>query len=377
MFMVSHALTHTLSALFSALAKADDEYINVRIYLRKDSIPKQQSSKKKRRFRMQLHNTTGNKGQQQQEPISDTSTRSTASQRTTGSPSTTDEGLLVSDDDSNGDFGEDSFYKDKENLFPPDMKEWYSYKEFPGYECNVNKIHGKTIEAKLGWGLASGVRDLIFSSEEERESFEKLADKLKRLDEKRARRQLQLYRKLKVHQKNNEGQPPTAIDQPPGDDQEDETIRLLIEIVSATDLPGGHRMDPYVVVTMGDAEIHKTSVLIQTENPIWTIKTGSLCLFCASPEDVVVAGARSFKFALLDFNPLAHNKVIGAVYFTLKQILECKGERVGYDINLTDKSHPESHSGRLYLRIREATLDDVQVCKCYRTAEAMSAATPI
>jgi hypothetical protein len=60
---------------------------------------------------------------------------------------------------------------------------------------------------------------------------------------------------------------------------------VLLEIVSARDLDLSHKkslldqdVDPYCIVRMNGKEVHKTSTICNDPDPIWTVRTGSLCL---------------------------------------------------------------------------------------------------
>lgn len=352
---------------------ADDEHLNVRIYrLRRET------KRSTNIFWMggktnggdPLSDLSGRSGptaggrkrgkRRWNEHISDASIRSIDSQCTS-----TDLPQSQSGEQSD----DDSFYEGTEEsiLFPPNMmKEWVSHKQYLGHECDALNSHDNVIEARLGSGLTSIVRDLVFDSTEEQESFRSLCRKMAELVEKRARRQLNLYRH-RLEERDASHSPASEALQPSPRQQHEqgtESIRLLIEIVSATNLPGRFSMDPYVVVHLGDKLIHRTSVLVATKNPIWTIKTGSLCLLCVSPEDLIEHGSwRAMKFSLLDFNSLAKDEIIGTVYFTVKELLESEGERKGYGVNLVEDSDSSSNEARLFLRIREATTDDVEFMK--------------
>lgn len=351
---------------------ADDEYLNVRIYrLRKETKKSRNifSVGGKARGGDPMSDLSGRSGRifdgrkrgkrKWNEPIADASIRSIDSQCTS-----TD--LLQSHSGEQSD--DDSFYEGTEEsiLFPPNMmKDWVSHKHYPGHECDALSSHDNVIEAKLGSGLTSIVRDLVFDSAEEQESFRALCRKMAVLVEKRARRQLSLYRNRLETREGSQHSADGALEPTSQQhEQGNETIRLLIEIVSATNLPGRFSMDPYVVVHLGDKMIHRTSVLVATKNPIWTIKTGSLCLLCVSPDDLIGHGSwRAMKFSLLDFNSLAKDEIFGTVYVTVKELLASEGERKAYDINLAEDSDSSSNEARLFLRIREATTDDVEFMK--------------
>ena len=57
-------------------------------------------------------------------------------------------------------------------------------------------------------------------------------------------------------------------------------IRLLIDICSAIELPVTDLLstDAYVIVRLGSKEVHRTKVIPNSRNPIWTLETKSLFL---------------------------------------------------------------------------------------------------
>lgn len=160
-------------------------------------------------------------------------------------------------------------------------------------------------------------------------------------------------------------------------------IQLLIEIVSATDLPIADRMkqssDPYVIVYLGHEEIHRTSHIPKTLNPIWTIDTGCLCLLSMSAQEFFQPAA-GLTFALKEHDALTANEMLGSVSVPQSTLLQLTGEeRLALPLNLL-KAHKYYHkpkpSGRhkasggkavfpptLYIRARPATKEDRRFMK--------------
>ena len=155
-------------------------------------------------------------------------------------------------------------------------------------------------------------------------------------------------------------------------------IQLLIEIVSATDLPVSDRLkqssDPYIIVYLGHEEIHRTAHISKTLNPIWTIATGSLCLLSTSAQEFFLASA-GLTFVLKDKDTIISNDVLGNVSVSHSTLLRLTGnERLALPFNLeTNYKAKPSRKRRLggseadpnvlfpptlYIRARRATEDD-------------------
>ena len=112
---------------------------------------------------------------------------------------------------------------------------------------------------------------------------------------------------------------------------------------------------------MGGNEIHRTKVLSKTVDPVWSLETGSLFLVQMDPHDFFTATGGTM-FLLGDHHSLGTSKVLGRVRVGLQQLLQMKGERVGFDIALeNDIQVLSSVSAQLYLRIKEASKSDVEV----------------
>ena len=118
--------------------------------------------------------------------------------------------------------------------------------------------------------------------------------------------------------------------------------------------------DPYVRVRMGGKLIHQTSVHPKTRDPVFTIRTGSLFVLCATPEDFFRAGG--LLFVVRDFNTLSADEFLGSAYVSHTELLNSRGARIGYDL-IDGREHASGVESRgcLYLRIREATVVDIQV----------------
>ena len=141
-------------------------------------------------------------------------------------------------------------------------------------------------------------------------------------------------------------------------------IQLLIEIVSATHLPVADRMnkssDPFVVVYLGNEQIHRTRHIPRTLNPIWTIDTGCLFLLSTTAQDFFRAN-NGLTFVVQDHDRIKTNDVLGMVavpHSTLLQLQET--ERLALPLQILKPHKYYSTKNRflvptLYIRARQAT----------------------
>lgn len=134
-----------------------------------------------------------------------------------------------------------------------------------------------------------------------------------------------------------------------GNQQNDETTSILFEIVGAMGLStrAVTDIDPYCVVKMGDKEVHRTKTITDDGNPIWTIKTKSLCIL-----DV----PKSQEDGTLTVDICHRSKRLGTVTLIYKEILHGKGERKEYIIQPTAGS--KLKKAILSIRSRPATMND-------------------
>ena len=146
--------------------------------------------------------------------------------------------------------------------------------------------------------------------------------------------------------------------------KEDEVPKTLVltEIVGAMGLARDARdgIDPYVVVKRGVKEVHRTKPVSNDGNPIWTIKTKSLCVLSVpeksdTPSDDTKQNktVSSFSFEVYDgFRRVAW------LLLTSDQILEnMLDQRLEYNLQTT----PDSKLKRplLALRFRQGTPQDM------------------
>lgn len=241
---------------------------------------------------------------------------------------------------------------------------WVERGSYKLEDVTILKSTGRTCEVKFGSGNEVIVRDVRFESEKDRMSFDKVVSVMMSLERERAQRQVKAYKKSKKGSGKSSGLPSFAARGLPGleeGDEASEDINLLVEIVSGSDIPVGDvfSTDAYVVARMMGKEVHRTAVISNSLDPIWTLKSKSLFLLQMSPEQFF-SSTGGMTFTLKDYDSLGSNELLGRVNVQLDELLQGTGERTGYEI-IPDKPSEGKDNGKLYLRFKEATPDDIEV----------------
>jgi hypothetical protein len=238
----------------------------------------------------------------------------------------------------------------------------------------VLKSYGRSCEVKFGTNNEVIVRDIKFDSEKDRLSFQRVMDKFSALERERAESQYEAYKsskqgsdsKSKKEYKDSSAIRTMAL---PGLEEGTEPINLLVEIVSAMDIPVADLFssDAYVIVQMGGKEVHRTGVISKNLDPIWTLNSRCLFLLTTTPEDFF-SSTGGMSFTMKDYDAVGANEVLGRVRVKLDDLLKGTGERIGYDI-IPDIVGPdgaqEKKHGKLFLRFKEATSEDIEFMTVY------------
>ena len=111
-----------------------------------------------------------------------------------------------------------------------------------------------------------------------------------------------------------------------GDAQKEVVKWILIEIVSALRVPSMDARsdsDPFVTVSVGEKEVHRTAVLHNSPNPIWTIDNGSLFLLELDDKDGagVDLKTETATFTVKDYDAMQKAKTLGTVEIKLKDLM--------------------------------------------------------
>jgi len=138
-------------------------------------------------------------------------------------------------------------------------------------------------------------------------------------------------------------------------------LQILIEVCAAEDLRDMQmgRPDPYVTILLGNENIHETKHKINTSDPIWTAKSGSLCLLSVDSEEFLQA-ENGITFTVMD-KDVGSDDVLGSVSVPKDTILGSKGER--RECKLLKEGAGNDSVGTLVLRFRNATPHDIRFMK--------------
>jgi hypothetical protein len=176
----------------------------------------------------------------------------------------------------------------------------------------------------------------------------------------------------------------------------DSTTLVLLEVVGAMGLSNKAKtnIDPYCIVKVRRKEAHRTKAIQDDGNPIWTVKTQSLCLL-EIPDD-----SMSSKIVTTTTTTAAHSddddddteestkeetsestavalvsppgredtvtieichgmRLLGTVIIYFDEVLQAVGDRVEYTVQPEVPSRNENMKAVLALRFRKATRDDL------------------
>lgn len=237
-----------------------------------------------------------------------------------------------------------------------------------------------TVEIELGNEDASVVRELIFDSSHELETFMKTFNKMRDLQHERGVRMAAGHKSdakvIKAMKKREHKIESESISEPArkgkieSDDSTSDPLNLLIEIVSATNLPAadvGNTSDPFVCVEDGRLRWHKTNHITKTLNPVWTLSSGSLFLIQTSIDTFFNS---RLEFVVKDHDNIGAADVLGSVFVSKNDVIMGDGERVEYELNTKNfqgKYNTTIHGKKsfLTLRFKQATEDEISFIRSY------------
>jgi hypothetical protein len=217
-------------------------------------------------------------------------------------------------------------------------------------------IHGTSWETKLGRGSSVEVKEFQFGSEQALQGFLRDMNRLRALEKEMAAMRIQDFQKASRDKQHIAGSSSLI----------DEDVNLLVEIVSATDLPAADftSSDPYVVVWLGKKEIHRTKRISKTTDPIWPVHKGSLFILSATAQEFFQSAG--LTFIVKDYDALGSNEVLGKVTLSHKELLDSKGERMEYKLKeLYGGYDPKKavYPPKLNIRVRPASKKDFMFIK--------------
>lgn len=240
-------------------------------------------------------------------------------------------------------------------------KEWVEHCRYRLEEVTIEKLDDKHAKIQFGIGRELVPREVRFVDKYEAVKFQNVLQRVTRLEKERGKRQLEKYRSSQQH-KSMESLNDT------------DRIHLLVEVVSISDLPKNRSVEPYVAIKMGGKVLHRTDyVSSETGSVIYTLKDG--CFFLLDmPMLEFFSSTGGMAFLVKDKDSLAlEGEVLGRAVVPLERIVDATGERDSYDILPVAEAEAEQQvddiPGKLSVRIRRATSDDIQFMTSFRMSK--------
>ena len=164
------------------------------------------------------------------------------------------------------------------------------------------------------------------------------------------------------------------------DNKEDEALKVLVEIVSCELTPSQEILnsepnktklyDVCCICELSSKEIHRTSYIHKTIEPIWTINTKSLFLLRTTTSKL----QSGLTFSILhDSGLLKLGKVgksslssFGSINVPYETIISCKRNRLDFDVKPSDFSRDHGIDPKLALRFDIADEKDEEFISQYQ-----------
>ena len=136
-------------------------------------------------------------------------------------------------------------------------------------------------------------------------------------------------------------------------------VNILMEIVNGRNLliADTTTSDPYVMIKLGDRDIHKTAKIMKTLNPHWTPESRSTFLLSCKAQELFAFGG--VKLQVKDWDFIGGDDPMGHVFVESKDLLQGQGELKEYEI-IPPEDRAEENAGILTIRYRKATRADYE-----------------
>jgi hypothetical protein len=149
--------------------------------------------------------------------------------------------------------------------------------------------------------------------------------------------------------------------------KKDEELSLLIDICSGSQLPRsdvGKDSDPYIIVSFNGKKIHKTEHISNAKNPIWTLRKGSLFIWTVDALELFES-EDGLVFEVKDYDMIGSHDSLGAFKVNAHTLYKWNGERREFALKPLLGHKDRGAEGKIYLRVRRATCDDIRFMKEY------------
>jgi hypothetical protein len=266
-------------------------------------------------------------------------------------------------------------------------EEWIECKRFNLESISEERLmEGKhALEATFGLGNRRQRRDIFFATDKQAQEFYHQLQGLRDLVTNRAKERLQAYKFKRAESKRrmieamehaattritSRAVPTTSMLNSLSTNMDEHTqIRLLVEIVSAQDLPvaDANSTDPYLSIYLGPHKIHRTKTIHNDLNPVWTVETGSLFLVDCLAEEFF-SYATGLLFRISDADHLSKNEIVGHAALSQMRLLQMNGNRTSIPIEVSPNMLQRKNATRLYapklnIRVRKAMDSDIEFIK--------------
>lgn len=227
------------------------------------------------------------------------------------------------------------------------LGDWFAKYEVPLKRFDIVEKKKRTVIVTFLFRGLQLRREFIFDSEQDANRFCQVIEREKQLLGRRAK---------------------ARLDAALGDIKlkEGERLSLLIDIVSAADLPT-KSPDPYVIARLQGKRIHKTGYISNSNNPIWTLRKGSLFVLNVDALELFEATG-GLILEVKDYDAYTKHESLGAVSVSPKTLYNWNGERKEFDLKALS-GETVYNEGKLVLRVRRATDHDIEFMEKYNKSK--------
>lgn len=225
---------------------------------------------------------------------------------------------------------------------------WRPKYSFPIRHIVVKGTRRTSVVVELTLGKKKEVREIVFESTQQAEHFQTIITQEIQKDAERTNSKMIVAMG-------------TDVDKILKMKDDDLIVTFLIEVVSAWDIPVADftSSDPFVSCIFEGTEVHRTSHISKTLDPVWTVSTGSLFLLRDINIKEQLFRGDGLLCILYDFDKLGANDALGAITIPPKMIFDAKGERMEFQLGKPPVKCHHKVSGYLAMRIRRASQYDI------------------
>jgi hypothetical protein len=117
-------------------------------------------------------------------------------------------------------------------------------------------------------------------------------------------------------------------------------------------------------VSFNGKKIHKTEHISNAKNPIWTLRKGSLFIWTVDALELFES-EDGLVFEVKDYDMIGSHDSLGAFKVNAHTLYKWNGERREFALKPLLGHKDRGAEGKIYLRVRRATCDDIRFMKEY------------